>query len=187
MNNPTPTTGENWRKLETPFRFKVSVLSPVSSFSSPYKGQRTGVEKTDPAWNALAEGQTSSSFPFPVEVRPDQHQPRHSAEHLATHDVLSLANTESYQHVDVFRTGFGRSAGNGGVTETVSDRMSGSGPLTRLRDDAKAKCSRDVCKSYGRWPIRPGVGGGGPRLCRSGDKSTSPLPTRPRTENVGVA
>jgi hypothetical protein len=56
MNNLIPATGDNWRQLEAPICFKVSVLSPVSSFSSPYKGQRTGVEKTDPAWNALAKG-----------------------------------------------------------------------------------------------------------------------------------
>ena len=46
-----------------PIRLKVSVLSPVSSFSSPYKGQRTGLEKPDPRC------QTSSSLHSSIDIR----------------------------------------------------------------------------------------------------------------------
>jgi hypothetical protein len=115
MNNQTALTGDNWRKLETPFRFKVPVFSPVSSFSSPLRDRELEWRNRTRLWNALAE---PSSFPFSVDIRPNQHHPRRLREHLATHDVLTVANTESYQRVGTRQTGVGRSSGNDGVTTT---------------------------------------------------------------------
>src|SRR5258708_30927877 len=60
MNSPTPTTGDNCRKLAVPIRFKGPIFPPVASSASPHKGRRTGVAETDPAWNALTEGRITS-------------------------------------------------------------------------------------------------------------------------------
>jgi hypothetical protein len=55
MNNQTPNwsnTGADWISQ---FALKVRYLLQCSSCASPYKGRQTGVEQTDPAWNALAK------------------------------------------------------------------------------------------------------------------------------------
>jgi hypothetical protein len=121
MNNQNKQLEQHWSTLARAVRFKVRYLLQCSSCASPYKGQHTGVEQTDPAWNALAEGRIISSFFFAIElseVRFDQHHPRHLWEHLATHDVLSLTNSASFQCVGVSQTGCGRSTGSIGVTTT---------------------------------------------------------------------
>jgi hypothetical protein len=168
MNNQTALTGDNWRKLETPFRFKVPVFSPVSSFSSPLRDRELEWRNRTRLWNALAE---PSSFPFSVDIRPNQHHPRRLREHLATHDVLTVANTESYQRVGTRQTGVGRSSGNDGVTTTrrVDILPSKPRPLAQL--------------SPGLVPVFSDRGGWG-GFSAATAISTSQVPIRPRAEKV---
>jgi hypothetical protein len=130
---------------------------------------------------------------------------RHSLEHLAMHDVPSLANSSSFQCVIVRQTSFCRSTGNSGVTKTwVSSfggavrkgfrsrslmnfntlgrkearaRQRSAKPMTRRMEvpNAEDRASKDRCGCRGT-----------PRSFRSADNRPNRSHTRLLSEKFGL-